>query len=258
MRILPQPALIASWDVVPPQGSTVIPVLFKTDPSTTATVKGLGWRSGLWLRQVWVKYGRDAIPQAHADPEGIACIDGLPGSARRGGLAPRCATAHHRKHAFQLASQIAIRTPPPRRRWDQQRCDLLPVPLGERGCACNTHDGERSMRCGPRLRRRWTLCAPGLMSPTSRCLVLAPPHRPVEVVRTLGALRQGHELHQAPHLRHGQGNQFCSIGSGAPPSVAAGASSSWAPRAAASALRRVTSRAAWATRTSVLCRCQAS
>src|SRR5690348_5608702 len=50
----------------------------KTRSNTTATVSELGWGGGRQFRQIGVEDGRDARPQASADPEGIARVDGLP------------------------------------------------------------------------------------------------------------------------------------------------------------------------------------
>src|SRR5260370_22855730 len=87
--------------------------------STTATVMSLGWCCGLLLRCVRVEDGRDAVPQASSDPEGIACIDRLPGSIGRRHLAPGRPAVHQRKYALERAPQIATGTAPRRRRWHQ-------------------------------------------------------------------------------------------------------------------------------------------
>src|SRR5260370_36868045 len=92
---------------------------FAVSTSTTATVMCLGWCCGLLLRCVRVEDGRDAVPQASSDPEGIACIDRLPGSIGRRHLAPGRPAVHQRKYALELAPQIATGTAPRRRRWHQ-------------------------------------------------------------------------------------------------------------------------------------------
>jgi hypothetical protein len=212
----------------------------KTSTNTTATLMCLRRCCGLWVRQVRVEDGRDAIPQARADPEGITGIDRLPGSARGGRFAPRRSAVHHRKHALQLAPQIATGASPPWDRWgeQQQGRDLLPVLLGQRSRARYRQDGDRSGRRGPGLCRRRTLCPTGLMPPASDRLVLAPPRRPVQVVGALGACRLGQEQQQAAHLGHGQGDEVLV----ASPPLSAGPASAAPAGRASRAARRVTSK----------------
>src|SRR5262249_19149533 len=117
-----------------------------TDSSTTATVRDLRWVYGQRLRQIGVEDGRDALPQAGADPEGIACVDGLPWPVGGRDLAPRPAAVHHGEHALQLAAQIAAGTPSAGRARRQLGRDLRPSRLAQLGGAGHYADGNRSGR----------------------------------------------------------------------------------------------------------------
>lgn len=210
--------------------------------STTVTVNGLRWSGRLRRREVGVQDGGDLRPQTGPDPEGIAGIDRLPRPAGWGDVAPRPTAVHHGEHPLQLAPQIASGTSPTRDHGLHQRRDLRPGGLAERRGAQHDVDRDRSGRRGTGLRRGRTLRATSPMATTCHRLVLAPPQRPVQVVRPRGrgTGRLGHEQQQASHLGDRQGDP---VGRAAP------FSPFWA--SPVRALRRVTSRAAWAKRARV-------
>jgi len=129
-------------------------------------------------------------------------------------------------------------------RW-QERRDLLPEEVAERSGPCQ-HGGERrSSGSAQGLPRR----APGDMPLAGAGLVLPPQVDPVEPDPPPGLLRLVQQPHQAPHLGHRQ-RTAVAVAERAPPFP----SWAWPWRA----LRRVTSRAAWASRAKVLERYHAS
>lgn len=117
----------------------------------------------------------DAVPQARANPAGIASIKCLPGTRGRWDLAPRPAAAHHGEHALELTAQIAAGMPSTWPGRLKERRNLRPGGLAERGRAGHEEDGERCSRGGSGLGRRWTLRSSVLMAPARHRLVLAAP-----------------------------------------------------------------------------------
>ena len=123
-------------------------------------------------------------------------------------------------------------------RWQEQR-DLLPEGIAESSGPCQ-HGGERRSRGAAQGLARRT---PGDMPLTGAGRVLLPPLDPGEPDPPPGLLRLVQEPHQAAHLGDGQ-RKAGAVAEGSPPFP----SWAWPWRA----LRRVTSRAAWASRAKVM------
>jgi hypothetical protein len=98
---------------------------------------------------------------------------------------------HHGQHGLELTAQIAAGTPSTRRRRLQERGDLRPGGLAERGRAGHEEDWNRPRCRGTGLCRRWTVRPALAMPMTSDRLVVAAPQRPAQVVVTLGVLGLG-------------------------------------------------------------------
>src|SRR5260221_5260008 len=123
-----------------------------TPSNTTATVVCSRGCFRLLLGGVRVEDGGDTVPQATGDPGSVPRVDRLPMPAGRGRLAPSRASVHHREHALQLAPQVSTGPAPRGSRWRQQRRDLLPERLAQRGRPPHAQPWHRPR--GERTRRR--------------------------------------------------------------------------------------------------------
>ena len=209
---------------------------FETRGSTTVTVNGLSGAEGSWR---WVEDGADAVPESVLTPALIAAVGGMPGAVAGWHLAPRDAAVHDPQQPLEQTPVRHCGTAPWRLLRGQERRDLLPEEVAERRSPCQHGGQRRGSGSAQGLPRR----ASGDMSLTGAGLVLPPPLDPVERDTPPGLLRLVEEPHQAAHLGDGQ-RTAVALAERSPPFP------SWA--GPWRVLRRVSSRAAWASRAKVM------
>jgi hypothetical protein len=186
-----------------------------------------------------VQDGADAVPQTVLPPALIAAVGGMPGAVGRRHLAPGRACAHDPEQTLEQTPVLHSGPATWRLLRRQERRDLLPEGVAQ-GRGPGEHGGQRRVSGS---QQRLARGAPRNMPLTGAGLVLPTPVRPLERRAPPGLLRLGQEEQQAPHLGDGQRDAFV-VAERSPPFP----SWAWPWRA----LRRVISRAAWASRAKVV------
>ena len=183
--------------------------------------------------------GTDAVPQTVLTPALIAAVGGMPRAVGRRHLTPWNPGVHDPEQALEETLVVQGWAATGRLLRRQEWRDLPPEGVAQ-GRGPGKHGGQRRVSGS---QQRLARGAPRNMALTGTGLVAPPPVRPLEPRAPPGVLGLAQEEQQTPHFGDGQRDAFV-VAERSPPFP----SWAWPWRA----LRRVISRAAWASRARVV------